>query len=305
MFTRRQSAKDPTWSVAKLRVLLLGLSVVAVFLVVGLGAAIYHGLHTTKAAAHGGLTQPTASAGNNAAPTSVAHATGGTAGVPSGTTPPATASPTVLTAASAQVAESALAARPMVTLDPTAAQPAAVSTADPGSPLLLSPAIGVGPAGVPTGYPHTPLGALAQLAALDQAALASGSLEGVRAVIGGWAAPGGPTRASWSGVAAMAQFLNAAHLSGGGSAQLALVVTPLMGQIKGTVGPDFVVPCVDFEVDATLKSTARVGLADCERMVWSAGRWIIGPGHEPADPASVWPDTDAAISAGWRDVRRG
>ena len=305
MLRRHQPAKDPTWSVGKLRVLLGGLSVVAVLLLVGLGAAVYEGLHTTKTTAGGSdpsqLPTPsgpaTSSADAGMPPTSGPGA--------AATTGPASAGTAALSGIPTQAAESALAARPMASLDPTAAQPAAVSTADPGAPLLLPASTGVGPAGVSTGYPHTALGALAQMAALDQAALASGSLEGVRTVIGGWAAPGGPTRSSWSGVAAMAQFLSAAHLSGGGSAQLALVVTPLMGQIKGTVGADFVVPCVDFEVDATLKSTARVGLADCERMIWSAGRWIIGPGHEPADPASVWPDTDAAISAGWRDVRRG
>ena len=46
---------------------------------------------------------------------------------------------------------------------------------------------------------------------------------------------------------AMAEFFDAAGLSGGGSNQLAIVLTPLMGQIKGSVGPDFVIPCVDFE----------------------------------------------------------
>ena len=50
----------------------------------------------------------------------------------------------------------------------------------------------------------------------------------------------------------MSTLLNATGLSGGGSPQLAIVLTPLMGQIKGSVGPDFVVPCVDFELDVTL-----------------------------------------------------
>ena len=86
----------------------------------------------------------------------------------------------------------------------------------------------------------------------------------------------------------MADLLDAAGLSGGGSAQLALVVTPLMGLIKGTVGADFVVPCVDFEFDATLQTTQHVADADCQRMVWQAGRWVIGPGPEPATPPSVW-----------------
>jgi hypothetical protein len=103
----------------------------------------------------------------------------------------------------------------------------------------------------------------------------------------------------------MASFLTAAGLSGGGSAQLALVVTPLMGLIKGTIGADFVVPCIDFQFDATLQATQHVASADCQRMVWQTDRWVIGPGAEPADPPSVWADTDTAIQVGYQDLRNG
>jgi hypothetical protein len=198
-----------------------------------------------------------------------------------------------------------LAAAPMPTFGLSAAQPGPVSTRDPGPSLLLPRSSTVGLAGVSTGYSHTPEGALAQLAAIDQRALQSGALAGARDVIVGWALPGGPTSSSWSGVAALAQLLTGAGLAGDGSPELTVVVTPLMGLIKGSVGPDFVVPCVDFEIDATLTQTARVAVADCQRMVWHEGRWMIGPGPEPADPPSVWPDTDLALSVGYRDLRHG
>jgi hypothetical protein len=146
---------------------------------------------------------------------------------------------------------------------------------------------------------------MAQLAAIDQTALQSGSLPGARAVITAWALPGGPTTNGWSGVRAMSTLLDATGLSGGGSPQLAVVLTPLMGMIKGSVGPDFVVPCVDFELDLTLQQTARGAVADCQRMVWQGGRWMIGPGEEPATASSVWADTDLAIRVGYRDLRRG
>jgi hypothetical protein len=181
-----------------------------------------------------------------------------------------------------------LAARPMAAVPESASHPAPVSLTDPGPPLLLPSSNGTGPAGVPSGYPHTPEGALAQLAAIDQTAL-----------------PGGPTTSSWSGVAAMARLLTAAGLSGGGSPQLSILATPLMGLIKGTVGPDFVIPCIDFELDVTLTSTARGAVADCQRMVWQAGHWWIGPGPEPAGGPSVWPDSDLAVQVGYRDLRRG
>lgn len=151
---------------------------------------------------------------------------------------------------------------------------------------------------------------MAQLAAIDQTALQSGSLAGARAVIAVWALPGGPATTNWSVVQAMGTLLDETGVAGGGSTQLAVVLTPLMGLIKGSLGvdplaPDFVVPCVDFELDVTLQQTARGAVADCQRMVWHAGRWMIGPGKEPASPPSVWPDTDIAIRVGYRDLRRG
>lgn len=197
-----------------------------------------------------------------------------------------------------------LAARPMPAVPESASHPMPVSVTDPGAPILLPPSTRIGPAGVPSGYPHTPQGALAQLAAINQTALNTASMVGVRTVITGWALPGGPTTSTWSGVHAMAALLTAAGMSGGGSGQLAVVATPLMGLVKGTVGHDFVIPCLDMELDVTATVTARGAVADCQQMVWQAGRWWIGPGPEPAVGPSVWPDTDLAVQVGYRDLRR-
>jgi hypothetical protein len=131
------------------------------------------------------------------------------------------------------------------------------------------------------------------------------TVPGVRATITTWTIPGGTTPATGSAVAAMAALLTAAHLSGGGSPQLALTVTPLMGLVKGSVGANLSVVCVDFEFDATLNQTSRVADADCQTMVWRGTRWLIGAGPQPAQPPSVWPDTDAAITAGYQDLSDG
>ncbi|MGN6606018.1 MAG: hypothetical protein ACTHMS_03265 [Jatrophihabitans sp.] len=203
----------------------------------------------------------------------------------------------------------ALAAGVMPRVDEAAAHPAPVTLADPGAPLLIPTATAAGPAGVPTGYPHTPAGALAQLAAIDQTALNAASLDAARAVVTAWAVQGGPTASSWSVLAALAQLLTDAggsHTAG----RLAIVLTPVMGLIKGTVGADFVVPCVDFELDVTITQTARGATADCQRMDWhpepavpAGGRWMLAAGPEPATPPSVWPDTDLAVAVGYRDLR--
>jgi hypothetical protein len=235
----------------------------------------------------------------------VVHAVDPMSGPSSDVTPGDSAGSAASSATDPTSLEDELAARAMPVVPESAAHPGPVSDRDPGAPIELPPATSTGPAGVATGFPHTPEGALAQLAAIDQSALQSGSLLGARAVIQEWALPGGPTTTSWSGVRAMGALLDGAGLSGGGSAQLAVVLTPLMGQIKGSVGPDFVVPCVDFELDVTLEQTARGAVADCQRMVWRTDRWLMGPGAEPAAPPSVWPGTDLAISVGYRDLHRG
>jgi hypothetical protein len=177
-----------------------------------------------------------------------------------------------------------------------------LSTRDPGAPIVLPRSRGTGARGVQTGYSHTPEGALAQLAAIDVAALRSASMAGARAVIREWAAPGGPSIKSWSGVKAMASLLESAGIATDGTARVNVEAIPEMGLIKGTVGDDFVVACVDLTVDITFGGTSRTVAADCQRLVWTGERWMIGPGREPAQPTSVWPGTDAAIDAGFKDL---
>lgn len=256
--------------------LLIGAALTALLLLIGLGYAVYYSLYPASAAA-----KPHSDVPRNQR-----------AAVPLGPDDPTRAR------------RDDLAARPMRSGSPADAQPSVLSTRDPGS-IMLPPSTTTGPAGVPAGFEYTPAGALAQLAAIDKAALDSASLGGARTVIDDWAAPGGPTAATWSGVKAMADFLTAAGLSAGKAPNLALTATPIMGLVKAADGPDWVVACVNFEIDATLARTARVALADCQRMVWQGNRWVIGPGPEPAPPPSIWPGTDAAIDAGYKELRSG
>jgi hypothetical protein len=271
---RPSPAPVGTWGAGKVLALLVAGALVGLLLLVGLGLAIYYGLDPSQVAGKvASKVQSQAAAPGPRAPGDRQRAR-----------------------------RDDLAAAPMRTASPADAQPAALSTRDPGS-IALPRAAGAGPAGVPAGFTHTPAGALAQLSGIDKAALESASLGGARAVIRGWAAPGGPTAATWSGVRAMADFLSAAGLSAGKTPDLALSATPLMGLVKATDGGDWVVACVDFEVDATLARTARVAVADCQRMAWAADRWVIGPGAEPAPAPSIWPGTDAAIDAGYKELR--
>ena len=292
---RRRPRRDPQpWSRRKLLVSATAITAAGVLLLVGLGASVYYALHPTHTAHTAGAATATWSP---TAPTSLPAAVGGGSVVPlpasTSAGPGGHGTPAL---------EDALAARAMPSATLAQAQPGApISSTDPGS-IAVPTTARTDPLGVGAVYPHTPQGALAAMASIDKTAFDSGSMAGVRAVITAWAAPGGPTTSSWSGVKAMASFFDAAGLSGSGAAQLSIVMTPVMGLVKGTVGADFVVPCVDFEMDATLAQTERVGVADCERMVWTGDRWMVGAGAEPATPPSVWPDTDDAIRFGYHDL---
>ncbi len=283
-----ETARAVVWTREKMLALLAGAVVLAVVFALGLVLAVVQVLHGPDSTGAG---SPVAGGpGNQPAADRDSVGAGQPAEPASGT--------------SVRARQDALVARPMMAAPPTAARPSPVSLADPGPPLVLPRSTRSGPAGVPTGFDQSPPGALAQLAAIDESALSSGSLTGAREVITGWAAPGGPSVTSWSGVHAMAGLLDAAKVPAAGSVSMAVNATALMGQVKGTVGEDFVVVCVDLQLEVTMTSTARGAAADCQRMLWSAGRWLIGPGPEPAQAPSIWPGTDLAISAGWRDLRR-
>jgi hypothetical protein len=273
-YPRPSEAPVGSWGRAKVLALLAAGALAGLLLLVGLGLALYYALAPSPAV-----------------------------GKPASSVPPqrAAAGPG-RPGALERARRDDLAAAPMQPGSASDAQPSVLSTRDPGS-IVLPKATTAGPVGVPAGFAHTPAGALAQLAAIDTAALDSASLGGARAVIDHWAAAGGPTSVTWSGVRAMADFLTAAGLSAGRAPDLALSATPLMGLVKATDGGDWVVACVDFEVDATLARTARVAVADCQRMVWAGSRWVIGPGAEPAPAPSIWPGTDASIDAGYKELR--
>jgi hypothetical protein len=196
-----------------------------------------------------------------------------------------------------------LAERPMRQFPESFQWPSRLSTREPVDPIHLPGPRRSGPAGVATGFPRSPEGTMAQLAAIVETALESGNLPRARAVIRHWTTPGGPTPATWSGVTAMAELLSGLRLPGSGSPDLAIDVTAEMGLIKGQVGPGFVVPCVDFTFTVTLQDTIRFGTATCARMLWTGDGWRIGPGAEPADAPALWPGTDAAYEVGYRDLR--
>jgi hypothetical protein len=157
-----------------------------------------------------------------------------------------------------------------------------------------------GPAGVAGGFPHTPEGAVGQLAAIETRVIEAMSLPVTRQVHQAWAMPGAPGLTDWALTRAVQTFLAASGQEGDARDDTTMVAAiPAAGLVKGVDGPDWVLACVLLDVRASITADARIGWGHCERMVWSGGRWLIGPGSPPAAAASTLPGSQTAADAGW------
>lgn len=220
----------------------------------------------------------------------------------SGPDTPVEATRTAPTQVSGQQARDQVAAEPMLQVDPVDAREGKVSPS-PADTVRVPAATKVGPADVPTGFPHTPEGAIGQLAAISRVVTEGMSIPQAAAVHRQWALPGAPEATQWRLVENVRVFLGSAGVSGqdAGTAA-AMTVTPVAAQVKGRDGDDWVLACVLFDVTAVVEQEARTGWGHCERMQWdtSSRAWKIAPGEQPAVAPSTWPGSVKAVEAGWR-----
>ncbi|MCK0113523.1 hypothetical protein MWU75_15350 [Ornithinimicrobium sp. F0845] len=193
-----------------------------------------------------------------------------------------------------------IAAGPMLEVeDPRAYQEGEVSAAVAES-IVIPPARSTGPVGVPTGYPRSPEGAVAQLAAIDVVVLQGMSVPATHEVYRQWGTGEGDPK-QWVMTTNVTDFLTAAAQSGQEKeAGLAVTVTPAAGQVKGVDGQDWVVACVLLDIRAVLVDDAQVAYGHCEAMTWQGDRWLIDTTTQVAPAPSTWPGTDLAVQAGWR-----
>jgi len=209
-----------------------------------------------------------------------------------GSTPPTQTGPV-------RVDRDQVAAAPMLTVTPEDALPTAPA-AVPGPVMVVPAAARTGPSEVATGFPHSPAGAVGQLAAIEVAVLQAMSIRHAHTVYNAWALPGGAGAAGWAMTANVQAFLAAAQMSDQLEQISTVVVSPAAGLVKGIDGPDWTVACVLVEVRATIAVEARMGYGHCEQMQWHAGRWMIVPGTPPAKAPSTWPGSELSVQAGWR-----
>jgi len=192
-----------------------------------------------------------------------------------------------------------IASVPMLAVGPAdsrASTPAAVA----GPTITIPTAATVGPAGVPAGFPHTPEGAVAQLAAIETTVLQGMSIAAANQVYEQWALPGSVGVAGWEITQDVQAFLATAQMGSEKDITTTVVATPAAAQVKGTDGTGWVLACVLLDMRATITADAAMGYGYCERMAWRSGRWMIAPGTPPARAPSTWPGSDLSIKAGWR-----
>ena len=192
-----------------------------------------------------------------------------------------------------------IASAPMLAVGPAdsrASTPAPVA----GPTITIPASTQQGPASVPAGFPRTPEGAAAQLAAIETTVLDGMSIAVANHVYAQWALPGGVGVAGWEITQDVQAFLATAQMGSEKDIASSVVATPAAAQVKGTDGTDWVLACVLLDMRATITADARMGYGYCERMQWSAGRWMIALGTPPARAPSTWPGSDLSNQAGWR-----
>lgn len=165
------------------------------------------------------------------------------------------------------------------------------------APLKLPESTSTSKAGVPTGFPKTPEGALAQLKAVDEAGMEGLNGETARAVFTDSFESGNPDfyQRSWIG-----PLTDKFSESRPGSYTATLNVS--QGLIRGaTDDGSFVLVCVVGKLQIVSKhDTQTVPAPDCEGMRWDGKRWMVVPRDTLAPDVS--PHSSEAYRLGFRDL---
>ena len=193
-----------------------------------------------------------------------------------------------------------IAAAPMLQVDRQASLPT-TPAAVAGPTMQIPPATGVGPAGVATGFPRTPEGAVGQLAAIGTAVLQGMSIPYTNDVYTDWALPGGVGMEQWPMTGNVQAFLDAARIRSGGRHG---------GDGDRRTGRRTGQRCRRPGLGGRLRAVRSArhdhrrgpdGIrATANGCSGSNGRWMIAPGASPARAPSTWPGSELSIRAGWR-----
>jgi len=210
-------------------------------------------------------------------------------------------------------AEAALATRPMRVLPPEASAPQPLAQR-PASGGVHLPAPTGDLAGVPAGFPQTPEGAVAALAALTTQGLQGADPQTYTRAYRAVASPGAPPAEQARLVNLIASLRASAGIPPTGPvAGLVMGWRPQQAQVKGVVdGGHYVVVCVLGQFSADYQGRViTYGVGDCQAMRWittdpgsgAAGQWLIAPGPAAATAPDAWPGSQDSVDAGYEEIR--
>lgn len=209
--------------------------------------------------------------------------------------------------------EAALAARPMLALPEVASAPQPLAGRPASGSIPLSAATG-DIAGVPAGFPNSPDGAVAALAALTAHGLRGADPQSYIHDYQAVAAPGAPPAEQARLTRLLRDIRSSAGIPATGPvAGLSMGWQPLQAQIKGVLdGGRYVVACVLGEFTADYQGRlVAYGVGDCQALRWmptdpatgAAGQWLISPGPAAATAPDAWPGSQDSVDAGYLEIR--
>ncbi|MBT0774203.1 hypothetical protein KIH74_34985 [Kineosporia sp. J2-2] len=132
----------------------------------------------------------------------------------------------------------------------------------------------VGRQGVTTGYPHTPEGAVAQLAAIDVALLLQPRSHTER-ILRAWSLTQPSSSETWTILSAINE--TPASFADGHIGR----ALPAMARITSAPAHDRHTVCL------VVHGQAAQSLGHCEAMVWDAGHWVMDPAQAPLTSSKV------------------
>lgn len=201
--------------------------------------------------------------------------------------------------------ETELAARPMLQLPAQAALPQTMTTQTAGPSITLPQPAQTAGRWIPSGFPATAEGALAQLKALDENGLRGGDPQVYARAYRELSLPGAPDPDSTGLSAVLRSFRAHAGLTDTGAVPgLGVTYQVTAGLVKGTTDTGrYTVVCVLGELAVDYQGrTISAGVGDCQAMRWTGTVWRISPGALAAPASCAWPGSADAVKAGYREL---
>lgn len=209
--------------------------------------------------------------------------------------------------------EAALATRPMLALPAEASAPQQLALR-PASDGEHVPAPTGDIAGVPTGFPETPAGAVAALSALTTRGLSGADpqiyIRNYRAL----SAPGAPDADQARLATLLTSLRSSAGIAPTGAvANLTMGWQPEQALVKGVLdGGRYTVACVLGQFTANYQGRlVTYGVGDCQALRWitsdpatgAPGQWLISPGPPAATATDAWPGSQDSVNAGYQELQ--